>query len=109
LENRLEVLLAHLIKWCVQPEHRSTSWTGTIKAQRRKASRLLAQNPGLKSLLAQLIADAYETAMALAERDTGIDESAFSPTCPWTTEQLLDEHFWPEKERQPDDGGVTGS
>jgi hypothetical protein len=96
LENRFEVMLAHLIKWRFQHEHRSTSWTGTIKEQRRKAARLLRQNPGLKSLFPELISDAYESARALAERDTGIDEANFPPSCPWTVEQILDEDYWPE-------------
>jgi ribosomal protein L29 len=98
LENRLEILLAHLIKWCFQSNHRSASWTGTIKEQRRKAARLLRQNPGLKPLLAELIADAYESARALAERDTGIDEANFPASCPWKTEQILDEGYWPNAE-----------
>jgi hypothetical protein len=96
LENRFEVLLAHLIKWRFQPDHRSASWTGTIKEQRRKATRLLRQNPGLKPLLSELIPDAYESARALAERDTGIDEDKFPSACPWTAEQILDEGFWPD-------------
>ena len=96
LENRFEVLLAHLIKWRFQSDHRSASWTGAIKEQRRKGARLLRQNPGLKSLLPQLIADAYESATALAERDTGIDEANFPASCPWTLEQILDEGYWPE-------------
>lgn len=95
LENRFEVLLAHLIKWRFQPEQRSTSWTGTIKEQRRKAARLLRQNPGLKPVLTELVPDAYESARALAERDTGIDERNFPAACPWTIEQILDEGFWP--------------
>ena len=96
LESRFEVLLAHLIKWRFQPDHRSTSWTGTIKEQRRNAARLLHQNPGLKPLLTELIPEAYELAKALAERDTGIDERHFPNDCPWAAEHILDESFWPE-------------
>jgi hypothetical protein len=95
LESRLEVLLAHLITWQYQPEGRSSSWTGTLKEQRRKAARLLRQNPGLKPLLGELISDAYSAATALAERDTGMDESRFATVCPWTAEQILDEAFFP--------------
>jgi hypothetical protein len=95
LESRLEVLLSHLIKWRYQPERRSSSWTGTMKEQHRKAARLLHQNPGLRPLLGELIADAYTTATALAERDTGMDESRFPTVCPWSPEQVLDEGFLP--------------
>lgn len=34
LTNMLEVLLAHLLKWQYQPEHRSRSWRATIAEQR---------------------------------------------------------------------------
>jgi ribosomal protein L29 len=96
LENRFEVLLAHLIRWRFQQDHRSASWTGTIKEQRRKGARLLRQNPGLKSLIPELISDAYDSARALAERDTGINEANFPASCPWTVGQILDEDYLPE-------------
>ena len=96
LEHRIEILLAHLLKWRFQPEHRSTSWTGAIKEQRRKVARLLRQNPGLQPLLAELVPESYASARALAERDTGIDERNFPAACPWTAEAILDEDFWPE-------------
>ena len=35
LFSRLVVLLAHLLKWEVQPEGRGSSWRGTIREQRR--------------------------------------------------------------------------
>jgi hypothetical protein len=96
LENRLEVLLAHLLKWSFQPQGRSSSWRGTIKEQRRKTARLLRQNPGLKPLIPEILADAYCSAMAVAERDTGIDEETFPETYPWDFERIMDEGFWPE-------------
>ncbi len=96
LESRLEVLLAHLLKWRYQPEQHSSSWTGTIKEQRRKAERLLRENPGLKSMIVETIADAYHSALAIAERETGINEAAFPKACPWDADQVLDEGFWPE-------------
>src|SRR5437016_14045977 len=41
LESRLTVLLAHLLKWQVQPDRRSTNWSGTIREQRRQIGRKL--------------------------------------------------------------------
>ena len=34
LENNLIVVLAHLLKWKYQPEHRSGSWGASIKEHR---------------------------------------------------------------------------
>ena len=96
LSSRLEVLQAHLLKWRYQPERRTRSWSGTIKEQRRRTAQLLRDNPGLKSEIGALMADAYQTARALAERDTGMDESAFPVAAPWSLQQVLDEGYWPE-------------
>lgn len=49
IESRLAVLLAHLLEWRFQPEHRSKSWRATIKEQCFCIDQLLAKNPGLKS------------------------------------------------------------
>jgi hypothetical protein len=96
LASRLEVLQAHLLKWRHQAQLRSRSWSGTIKEQRRRAVRLLQENPGLKPQLADLCTDTYGTARALAERDTGLDEALFPSAPPWTVEQALDETYWPD-------------
>lgn len=96
LESRLEVLLAHLLKWRFQPQYRSSSWRGAIKEQRRKTARLLRQNPGHEPLIAEILADAYYSSLAVAERDTGIDEEVFPETCPWDFDRIADEGSWPE-------------
>ena len=48
LQNRLRILLAHLLKWQYQPNYRSRSWQATIKEQRLALQDLLADNPSLK-------------------------------------------------------------
>jgi ribosomal protein L29 len=96
LEHRLGVLTAHLLKWRYQPSQRSSSWSGTIKEQRRKLARLLRKNPSLKPLLIDACNDTYGDALAMVERDTGLDERYFPETCPFTLEQILDSEFWPE-------------
>ena len=49
LENRLRILLSHLLKWRYQPHLRSRSWEATIKEQRYSIQRLMQKNPSLKS------------------------------------------------------------
>ncbi len=63
LENRLAVLFAHLLKWRFQPTHRGRSWELTVKEQRRRLRRHLAQNPSLNSKLPQAWEDAYGDAI----------------------------------------------
>jgi hypothetical protein len=58
LEDRLIVLLLHLLKWQFQPNFRGNSWRLSIKEQRVKIARHLRKNPSLKALLDETIADA---------------------------------------------------
>ena len=45
LESRLIRLMQHIIKWKIQPEHRSPSWVATIREQRRQIRRLQDRYP----------------------------------------------------------------
>ena len=95
LESRLIVLLAHLLKWQHQPGKQSRSWQATIDVQRIQLHKLLKQNPSLRPSLATIITEAYEQARKLAWAETGLDLKAFSPTCPYTAVQILDDAFLP--------------
>jgi hypothetical protein len=96
LTNDLAVLLAHLLKWHFQPGLRGNSWRLTVREQRRRMDRVMAQNPGLRPELDAVLADAYGDALLIAERETGLLESAFPPACPWAFAQIVDPDFWPE-------------
>ena len=51
LANRMAVLLAHLLKWQVQPENRTNSWRATIKDQRRRIALAIKETPSLKAVM----------------------------------------------------------
>lgn len=96
LESRLEVLLAHLLKWKYQEGRRSRSWTLTIIGQRQKVSRCLKESPSLKHKLSESLEGAYSDAIIAAERETQISRNVFPDTCPWTFEQIMDTDFYPQ-------------
>lgn len=96
LINRLIVLLAHLLKWQFQPEHRSSSWNGTLIEQRRQIKRLLQDSPSLKRLLNAELNESYLDAILDAANDTGMPQANFPSACPYTIEQLLDNDFYPD-------------
>jgi hypothetical protein len=96
LENRLEVVLAHLLKWAYQPDARSKSWRLTIREQRLQVHRLLSESPGMKPKAPVILTAAYETARLLAARETPLEEDDFPATCPWTLDQTTDDGFLPE-------------
>ena len=89
LTNRLAVLLAHLLKWQFQPGLRGNSWRLTIRVQRRRAGRILDQNPSLCAALPAILVEAYGDAMLIAERETGLPEDTFPADCPWTFDQAM--------------------
>lgn len=95
LVNRLAVLLTHLLKWQFQPGLRSTSWRLTVIEQRKRLDRHLKDNPSLKPALSEALDDAYALARLMAQRETGLADTTFPPTCPYSFEQTADEQFWP--------------
>ncbi|MFZ4675604.1 MAG: DUF29 domain-containing protein [Nodosilinea sp.] len=95
LENRLGILIGHLLKWDCQPEKRSKSWRATIREQRRAVQKLVGQNPSLKPYLTELIADAYESGLDLVVKETPLDYEDLPENCPYTSEELFDPDFPP--------------
>ncbi len=104
LENRLIVLIAHLLKWQYQYQQLQNqwktftggSWRGTITEQRTKIAKLLKQNPSLKKETQNAISAAYPDALKVAISETGLPRSVFPEHCLYTIEQLFDEDFYPE-------------
>ncbi len=95
IESRLTVLLMHLLKWNYQPDLRGKSWEFTIKEQRRGIAKRLKKMPSLKSKISELFLEAYDDAVFEAEKETGLDGSAFPTKAPWTIEQVLSNEFYP--------------
>jgi hypothetical protein len=95
LVSRLGVLLAHLLKWQAQPALRGVSWQLTIREQHRRLARHLRDNPSLTPLLAAAMVDAYGDALLIAQRESGLPESAFLASCAWSADEVLGETFLP--------------
>jgi hypothetical protein len=93
--SRLTVLLTHLLKWQIQTEIRSRGWQTTIRIQRHEIEDLLADSPSLRTLLDQSIDTAYPRARIKAIEETGLLFPAFPGVCPFTSQQLLDNDFFP--------------
>ena len=96
LASRMAVLLAHLLKWQFQPERRGSSWQRTIKEQRRAIAAHLRETPSLTTSLvdANWSEGVWADAIAKAIDETGLD--TFPEDCPWTIEEALSPHFYPD-------------
>jgi hypothetical protein len=90
LENRLEVLILHLLKWDHQPEQRANRWRATVEEQRSRIRRLLRDSPSLKREIEPMVRDVYPDAVRGAMVETRLRESAFPRAVPYSIEQIFE-------------------
>jgi len=80
--SNLKVALIHHLKWEYQPDRRGISWVRSIREHLRRFDRLMAKNPSLKSLLPEILQEAYLEARFEAGEETGLGEDTFPLTPP---------------------------
>ena len=97
LENRLEVLILHLLKWDHQPDQRSNRWRASVAEQRARIRRLLRDSPSLKPSLDEAAREVYPEAVEQAAIETSLTENTFPATLPYTVEQIFERKL-PAKE-----------
>ena len=97
LENALQVILLHLLKWDHQPERRSRSWYGSITVQRNHVEKVLRKNSGLKPRIAEATEGAYKNARVEAAVETGLRETIFPKSCPYGWSEITARPIdWPD-------------
>ena len=104
LESRLTVLLTHLLKWHFQYRTLSAKWQEfdgriwrfTILEQRNRIRKRLHGSPSMKPRLAALAKEAYQDAVELASKETGLPLATFPNECPYAWEQIMDDEFYPQ-------------
>lgn len=95
LMSRFAILLAHLLKWQFQPERRGNSWKYTIEEQRLEIIDLLDESPSLKSELEKKVGMAYQKALLMAIKETGLSKNVFPVDCPFSLEQAIKREYLP--------------
>jgi len=95
VRSHCRVVITHLLKWEYQASQRSTGWRGSIYNARRSIERRLRESPSLRRRLPEFVADVYPDAVFNAANETGLPESTFPATCPYTVDQVLRPDFWP--------------
>jgi hypothetical protein len=88
VESRLVVLLAHLLKWHHQPDHRSRSWRASVIEQRQELNRLASRGV-LRNHAEKVLPDVYSEAVERAAAETGLALDRFPGESPYTIGQLL--------------------
>jgi hypothetical protein len=90
LENRLEVLILHLLTWDHQPEQRSNRWRASVAEQRARIRRLLRDSPSLQRSMEEAAREVYPDAIEQATIETQLSESTFPATLPYSLEQIFE-------------------
>lgn len=93
--SRLVVLLAHLLKWEHQPDHRSGSWLATVLEQQRELRQLL-ESGTLRNHALAVFADTYADARKQAAAETGLPRAAFPDEPAWDLDAALTEPDEPQ-------------
>ena len=97
-ESFLRRLIAHLLKWQIQPAKRSTSWRSSIDDSRLQLEDIFKQSPSLRRHASISIADLYPRARRTASLETKLPLKAFPAECPYSFDQLMDVDFVPPDE-----------
>jgi len=95
LKSRLMVLVKHLLKCKLQPDHTSGGWLCTLNEQRGAIDSLLEDAPSLVELVPEYLRAIYRRAVKEAIKDTGLPAAAFPESSPFTPAQVLDASFVP--------------
>ena len=86
--SRLAVLLAHLLKWRFQPDRRSGSWRETVEVQRQELAELF-ESQVLRTHASGMLGKAHANAVRQAAAETGLADSTFPTTCPYSPDAIL--------------------
>ena len=96
LESNLKIILMHLLKYKYQTDKRTNSWRYTIVEHRQRIRKAFKNSPSLKRHFLDEFADVYLDARQLAAIETGLSINTFPLECPFSTEQSIDEVYFPE-------------
>ena len=96
VENNVEILLMHLLKYQYQPEKRSNSWKYTIFEHRDRLEKAFRDSPSLKPYSQEIFEQCYSKARQRAAIETGIEIDIFPVESPFTVEQTLNPNYLPE-------------
>ncbi len=97
LENRLEVLLTHILKRTdIDSAHDNRGWMLTIQEQRRRIKRLLKDSPSLKTHLSACFAEIYQDALEIVRSEYRKVEFPDEWQFNQNVDAILNEIFWNE-------------
>ncbi len=96
LGDRIENLIAELLKWHCEPGARCGNWKSEILQQRFDIEHIIKDSPSLRDFAAERLSEAYSDARERVIEELGLLQPGFSVGCPFTLDQVLSHSFLPE-------------
>lgn len=103
IRSRLTVLLAHLLKWELQPDKRKNGWLASISEARIRIGGVLDDSPSLRRFPAEIVDFEYRHARRKAAMEMRKTLEEVPENCPYRIEDILDDAFMPGEPWSPDD------
>ena len=95
--SAVQLVMAHMLKWDMQPQRRGNSRANTIGVQRDTALGGLAANPGFKARIEEAMVVAWRRGIRDASSAMDIPLRAMPQTCPYGWDELMFREIdWPE-------------
>ena len=88
VKSRVAALIAHVLKWTYQPDHRSRSWRATVIEQRQELNGLVGRGV-LRNHAETVLAESYTQAVERAAAVTGVDAARISGGMPVHTRSAV--------------------
>ncbi|WP_414561708.1 MULTISPECIES: DUF29 domain-containing protein [unclassified Anabaena] len=98
VRSLLKQIIIHLLLleyWQEEYERNYRHWQGEIIAFRDDLNNSLTTT--LKNKLVQGLESIYNVAVKIVSTKTGLSKNLFTPCCPYSLEQLLDDNWYPKQ------------
>jgi hypothetical protein len=98
VRSLLKQIIIHLLLleyWQEEYERNYRHWQGEIIAFRDDLNNSLTTT--LKNKLSQELDNIYNVAVKIVSTKTGLSKNVFSPSCPYSLGQLLDDNWYPKQ------------
>lgn len=88
-KSAIRIVLIHMLKWDIQTDYRSRSWSVSIDGHRVRVWEQLEGSPSYKSRIDEAVAKAYRRARYDAAKETRLPLASFPEECPFTFDQIM--------------------
>jgi len=87
--SAFEIVIAHMLKWDVQPERRTNSWIASIAEHRARIGRELEESPSYGGRIPEAVRQAWRPARARASGETDLPLRQFPAELPYSIDDIM--------------------